>query len=470
MGTAYQRRHLQRPLKEVSSRGEFRTYMLSVLISSKHSYSAVHLAVQLIHQRFVQHGPLVLESTPLKLLTPAIDRDRTVSRRSEPSSRATLMGEQPNPWDLLQPQDVTSRHRGAEPPRRCELLGETSLLSPEYLLSYERWPFHTEPPDHYVLLSHLIDFQAPLCHYTLRTVTKRAEGTFESLRYSFGGDHPSQTTHHAMSFRRKSIRSYSKGSQGLFVPLRVIGIFTDTTISPSSWLRQCPDRYTIRAGRNLPDKEFRYLRTSPVFLINSRLGLFTAANITVGVSSSEVIRRLFNVNRFGPPLCVTRASTCPWVDHKVSRLILLTIRPIQTRFRFGSGPEVLNLARVFSLGGWSPHIQTGFHVSRPTHLSLKYAFHIRGYHPLWLFFPKHSIKHIKAFGLIRFRSPLLTESLRFLFLRSDEQLLFLAPILLLRSPTSGTPSFHGLTGGVYKARERIHRAMADARLLAIPAS
>ena len=59
----------------------------------------------------------------------------------------------------------------------------------------------------------------------------------------------------------KPILSYSKGSRGLFVPLRVIGIFTDTTISPSSWLRQCPDRYTIRAGRNLPDKEFRYLRT-----------------------------------------------------------------------------------------------------------------------------------------------------------------------------------------------------------------
>ena len=131
--------------------------MLSVLISSKRSYSAVHLAVQLIHQRFVQFGPLVLESSPLKHLTPAIDRDRTVSRRSEPSSRATLMGEQPNPWDLLQPQDVTNRHRGAKPFRRYELLGMISLLSPAYLLSYERWPFHTEPPDHYVLLSHLID-------------------------------------------------------------------------------------------------------------------------------------------------------------------------------------------------------------------------------------------------------------------------------------------------------------------------
>ena len=58
-----------------------------------------------------------------------------------------------------------------------------------------------------------------------------------------------------------SMRSCSKGSRGLSVPLRVSGIFTATTISPSSWLRQCPDRYTIRAGRNLPDKEFRYLRT-----------------------------------------------------------------------------------------------------------------------------------------------------------------------------------------------------------------
>ena len=131
--------------------------MLSALIYSIRSYSALQLAPQQIHQRYVQLGPLVLKSDPRNFPTPTTDRDRTVSRRSEPSSRATLMGEQPNPWDLLQPQDVTSRHRGAEPPRRCELLGETSLLSPEYLLSYERWPFHTEPPDHYVLLSHLID-------------------------------------------------------------------------------------------------------------------------------------------------------------------------------------------------------------------------------------------------------------------------------------------------------------------------
>ena len=131
--------------------------MLSALIPSQRGYPAMQLTPQPVHQRLVQFGPLVLKSEPLKLPTPITDRDRTVSRRSEPSSRATLMGEQPNPWDLLQPQDVTSRHRGAKPPRRYELLGEISLLSPAYLLSFERWPFHAEPPDHYALLSYLID-------------------------------------------------------------------------------------------------------------------------------------------------------------------------------------------------------------------------------------------------------------------------------------------------------------------------
>ena len=131
--------------------------MLSALILSRLSYPAVHLAVQPVNQRPVQHGPLVLVSAPLKYPAPTTDRDRTVSRRSEPSSRATLIGEQPNPWDLLQPQDVTSRHRGAKPLRRYELLGGISLLSPEYLLSFERWIFHTNPPDHYALVSYLID-------------------------------------------------------------------------------------------------------------------------------------------------------------------------------------------------------------------------------------------------------------------------------------------------------------------------
>ena len=131
--------------------------MLSAVIHSEHSYPALPLARQQEHQRFVHPGPLVLRTDPLKFPTPTEDKDRTVSRRSEPSSRTTLNGEQPYPWDLLQPQDVMSRHRGAKPPRRCELLEEISLLSPEYLLSVERWPFHAGPPDHFDLLSHLLD-------------------------------------------------------------------------------------------------------------------------------------------------------------------------------------------------------------------------------------------------------------------------------------------------------------------------
>ena len=131
--------------------------MPSAFIRSPLSYPAMHLAIQLVHQRWVHPGPLVLRTALLKFPAPTTDRDRTVSRRSEPSSRATLIGEQPNPWDLLQPQDVTSRHRGAKPLRRFELLGAISLLSPEYLLSFERRPFHAEPPDHFALLSHLAD-------------------------------------------------------------------------------------------------------------------------------------------------------------------------------------------------------------------------------------------------------------------------------------------------------------------------
>ncbi len=131
--------------------------MLSAVIPSVLSYPAVLLAEQLVHQRYVHPGPLVLGAAPLKFPTPTEDRDRTVSRRSKPSSRTTLIGEQPNPWDLLQPQDVMSRHRGAKLLRRCGLLGGISLLSPAYLFSVERWPFHAGPPDHYDRLSSLFD-------------------------------------------------------------------------------------------------------------------------------------------------------------------------------------------------------------------------------------------------------------------------------------------------------------------------
>ena len=131
--------------------------MLSAVILSERSYPAMPLARQLVHQRFVHPGPLVLGTAPLNSPTPTADRDRTVSRRSKPSSRTSLIGEQPNPWDLLQPQDEMSRHRGAKQPRRYGLLGVISLLSPAYLLSVERWPFHAGPPDHYGRLSSLLD-------------------------------------------------------------------------------------------------------------------------------------------------------------------------------------------------------------------------------------------------------------------------------------------------------------------------
>src|ERR1039458_10371416 len=106
------------------------------------------LARQQIHQRSVHPGPLVLGTTPLNSPTPTADRDRTVLRRSEPSWRTALMGEQPNPRDLLQSEAPTSRHRGAKPGRRCELLGPISLLSPEYLLSVERRHFHLRSEEH----------------------------------------------------------------------------------------------------------------------------------------------------------------------------------------------------------------------------------------------------------------------------------------------------------------------------------
>src|SRR6266850_3251124 len=109
--------------------------MPSAIIPSAHSYAALRLAPQQLHQRCVHPGPLVLGTNPLKSPTPTVDRDRTVSRRSKPSSRTALMGEQPNPWERLHPQDATSRHRGAKHFRRYGRLGSISLLSPEYLLS-----------------------------------------------------------------------------------------------------------------------------------------------------------------------------------------------------------------------------------------------------------------------------------------------------------------------------------------------
>src|SRR5574341_86902 len=96
--------------------------MRSALILTELRYPAVLLARQLDHKRFVHPGPLVLRTGFFKSPAPITDRDRTVSRCSEPSSRTALMGEQPNPWELLHPRDAMSRHRDAKPERRCELL------------------------------------------------------------------------------------------------------------------------------------------------------------------------------------------------------------------------------------------------------------------------------------------------------------------------------------------------------------
>ena len=180
--------------------------MLSAVILSERSYPAIAAGATTEHQWFVHPGPLVLRTDPLKSPPPTADRDQTVSRRFKPSSRTALIGEQPNPWDRLQPQDAMSRHRGAKPPRRCELLGEISLLSPEYLLSVERRPsiqnrritktcFRT-------CSTCMSCSQAPLCLCTLRLVSNQPEGTFARLRYSLGGDRPSQTTHQAVSLTR----------------------------------------------------------------------------------------------------------------------------------------------------------------------------------------------------------------------------------------------------------------------------
>src|SRR6266542_5224110 len=130
--------------------------MPSAFIRSVRSYPAMPRAGQLAHQRYVPPNPLVLGRKLRKSPAPTTDRDRPVSRRSKPSSRTAFIGEQPNPWDLLQPQDAMSRHRGAKPPRRYGRSGAISLLSPGYLLSVELWRFHTRPQDHLGRLSPLL--------------------------------------------------------------------------------------------------------------------------------------------------------------------------------------------------------------------------------------------------------------------------------------------------------------------------
>ena len=178
--------------------------MLSAVIHSAHSYPAVPLARQPVHQRCVHPGPLVLGTAPRKSPSPTADRDRTVSRRSKPSSRTTLIGEQPNPWDLLQPQDVMSRHRGAKTSPSMWTLGGDQPVIPRVTF----YPLSDGPStrDHRITMA---DFrlcsscrsrsQAGLCHCTRQPMSDRPEPTIARLRYTLGGDRPSQTAHHAGS-------------------------------------------------------------------------------------------------------------------------------------------------------------------------------------------------------------------------------------------------------------------------------
>ena len=161
--------------------------MLSAVIPSEHSYPAMRLASQPVHQRFVHSGPLVLGADPLKFPAPTVDRDRTVSRRSKPSSRTSLNGEQPYPWDLLQPQDEMSRHRGAKHRRRYGPSIQNHRITKTYFRTCSTC---------------LSRSQARFCLYTLRPISDQSERTFVLLRYSLGGDRPSQTTHQTWSSPR----------------------------------------------------------------------------------------------------------------------------------------------------------------------------------------------------------------------------------------------------------------------------
>src|SRR6266403_882772 len=150
--------------------------MHSAIISSRLRYRAMPLAGQLVHKRSVHPGPLVLGTTPFNSPAPTPDRDRTVSRRSEPSSRTALIGEQPNPWDLLQPQDPMSDGPSTRDHR---------ITRPDFR------PCST-------CKSHS---QTGLCSCTPQRVSNPLEPIFGRLRYSLGGDRPSQTTRLAVSPR-----------------------------------------------------------------------------------------------------------------------------------------------------------------------------------------------------------------------------------------------------------------------------
>src|ERR1700732_4392730 len=180
--------------------------MHSAFILTELRYPAMPLAGQLNHKRFVHPGPLVLRTDPLKSPAPTTDRDRTVSRRSEPSSRTALIGEQPNPWNLLQLQDAMSRHRGAKPERRYELLAPSACYPRRTFYPLSDGPsiqnHRITKACFRICLTCWSRSQPGLCLYTRPLISKQREPSFERLRYNLGGDRPSHTTRLPMSFTR----------------------------------------------------------------------------------------------------------------------------------------------------------------------------------------------------------------------------------------------------------------------------
>ena len=157
--------------------------MLSAFISSEGSHPAVPLARQPVYQCFVDLGPLVLETRPFKFPTPTTDRDQTVSRRFEPSSRTTLIGEQPNPWKVLRTRSACYPQGSFYPLSYGPSMRDRKITKSDFRPCSACLPRS----------------QAPLCLCTRCMISNHAEGTLERLRYSLGGDRPSQTARLTLS-------------------------------------------------------------------------------------------------------------------------------------------------------------------------------------------------------------------------------------------------------------------------------
>ena len=177
--------------------------MLSAVIPSVHSYPAMLLAEQLVHQRYVHPGPLVLGTNPVKFPTRIADRDRTVSRRSEPSSRTTLIGEQPNLGTFSSPRMWWADIEVPNTPVDMDSWGVSACYPRRTFYPLSDGPStrnHRITMTVFRLCSTCTSrSQAGLCHCTLKLISDQPEPTIARLRYSLGGDRPSQTTHHTGS-------------------------------------------------------------------------------------------------------------------------------------------------------------------------------------------------------------------------------------------------------------------------------